>query len=252
MAGNNNSKDMPQRAKIAELLADLMPPLPSAENHPVIMAAAEPPRPEDSHPIYDTRALALEDLEFETTANSAPAVHAPLPLPVPPALPKPTGAPVMPKPLLPPTKKLDAEVTLTPVAPRLDPRTAEEMRLPPSKHLPDLANASADLFLQHYNWRNAVQVAPARPAAPTIPAPIAKPAPAKLDLIPLGNLTTAGFFALMNWRNDPEQVRHPVRDPLAGIDADAITLLKSLPFFGYGPPEGTWTVAAVMSQVAWQ
>jgi hypothetical protein len=48
-------------------------------------------------------------------------------------------------------------------------------------------------------------------------------------------------------------VRRPVRDPLAGIEPETITLAKNVPFFGYGsPPDAPWSVSALMSQFAWE
>jgi hypothetical protein len=66
-------------------------------------------------------------------------------------------------------------------------------------------------------------------------------------------VTIAGYFALVNWRNQPDLVRHPVRDPLAGIEKETLILAKNVPFFGYGSAnDAPWSVSAIMSQCAWE
>jgi hypothetical protein len=74
---------------------------------------------------------------------------------------------------------------------------------------------------------------PAKPAevrttpspSPPAPAPVAK----KSGVVPVGALTVSDFFALVNWKNRPEDAK-----PLPAVVPDQ-------------PPGHEWTVEAVMS-----
>ena len=256
MAGNNsNGKDIPERAKIAALLADLMQPLPPAESQPTPAPPVTARALEDSHPIFDSPGLALDELDFDSLPAIPQAPVAPLALPAPPALPpRQTNSEIKPAAVATLGAEKIAE-SITPLVPvHLTPATEASpvqtaAKIPP---LPQLATEPANSFLQKANWRNAPEEKPAPTVAPPSRSAVQRKKP-KPDLIPLGNVTTAGYFTLINWRNQPELVRHPVRDPFAGIEPETITLAKNVPFFSYGSPSGSpWSVSALMSQFAWE
>ena len=256
MAGNNsNGKDIPERAKIAQLLAELMPPLPPAESQPAAAPPVTAHALEESHPIFDSPGLALEDLDLDSLPAIPQDPVAPLALPTPPVLPTRQMRSDSKLAAVPATKAEKVAEPITPVVPihltLASEATAAHAaaRIPP---LPQLATETAHSFLQKANWRNM----PEEKSAPVVAAP-ARPAAqcmtAEADLIPLGNVTIAGYFTLVNWRNQPEMVRHPIRDPLAGIEKQTITLAKCIPFFGYGSTNGTsWSLCDVMAQFAWE
>src|SRR5579864_4915323 len=317
MAGSNmNGREIPERAKIAELLAELMPPLPPDENQPLAAGfVPQSPGLEASHPIFDSPGLALEDVDLDALPAAAQVPIAPLPLPVPPAMP---ARPSDPETKLPPTVSFSraelqritasqskAELKLPPVSsskaelqlPAISPSKAE-LQLPaisPAKEEPPVASPTkvempkvpitpvvpvhfalaadeaemqavekpapppelalepASSFLQKYNWRNTREEKKPAPIPVALSKPVTQPNVPTADLIPMGNVTTAGYFTLMNWRNRPDQVRHPIRDPLAGLEKETITLAKGVPLFGYGPTGGAaWTVATVMALAAWE
>jgi hypothetical protein len=256
MAGNNsNGKDIPERAKIAQLLAELMPPLPTAKMQPATATPITARAPEESHPIFDSPGLALDDLDFDSLPAIPPAPVVPPIAPLPPAQPLRQSTPEI-KPAIVLTSRTEAVAEpITPLVPVHVTLAAEAGAAPPATNVPpppQLATEPANSFLAKANWRNAPEERPTPVvAAPSRPAAQRK-APGA-DLIPLGNVTMAGYFTLMNWRNQPEMVRHPIRDPLAGIEKETITLAKSIPFFGYGSTTGSpWSVAEVMLQFAWE
>jgi hypothetical protein len=69
-------------------------------------------------------------------------------------------------------------------------------------------------------------------------------------LIPLAEITAADFFALINWRNQPDLVRHPVEEPV-GFDHETLTLSERVPFHGIGHAKES-TVAGVMAKCVWE
>jgi len=107
------------------------------------------------------------------------------------------------------------------------------------------------------------------PVTPPEPAPVsaklAEPLPAVAkspepahpaldpDLIPLGSLTVAGYFSLVNWKNDPRRVRHPSRADY-GLDAQSLAQASRNPFYVVGQarrPEDR-SVSEVMAEIAWE
>ena len=76
-------------------------------------------------------------------------------------------------------------------------------------------------------------LSPAKPAGVTTTPSPAPPAPAppakKSGVVPVGALTVSDFFALVNWKNRPEDAK-----PLPAVVPDR-------------PPGHEWTVEAVMS-----
>src|SRR5262249_22694013 len=78
-------------------------------------------------------------------------------------------------------------------------------------------------------------------------------APANVDLMPLGNLTTAFFFSLMNWPNERERVRHPRRSDF-GLDEASLRLAQTIPFYVTGQPRvpDRFSVAAIMAEFVWE
>jgi len=73
------------------------------------------------------------------------------------------------------------------------------------------------------------------------------------DRIPLGELTVAAYFALVNWQNRPDRGRHPRLSDF-GLDDASLALAKVIPFYVVGQPRvaDKTTVAAVLSEVAWE
>lgn len=73
------------------------------------------------------------------------------------------------------------------------------------------------------------------------------------DLISLGDLTTHGFFSMINWKNSPAAVRRPLRSEF-GLDPETLALAKSIPFFVAGRPRvvDRNSVAAFLSECTWE
>jgi hypothetical protein len=85
------------------------------------------------------------------------------------------------------------------------------------------------------------------------PAKATKPSRPADDLIPLGDLSVSGYFSLVNWRNDPEQARHPRRSDY-GLDEQTLALARKNPFYVIGQPRRpeSRNVAEVLSEIAWE
>lgn len=101
-------------------------------------------------------------------------------------------------------------------------------------------------------------VEPVKPAAPVAPAALAEPAesasaPLDPELIPLGSLTVAGYFSLVNWKNDPKRVRHPRRADY-GLDQQTLAQASRNPFYVVGQPRRPEerSVSEVMAEIAWE
>jgi hypothetical protein len=90
------------------------------------------------------------------------------------------------------------------------------------------------------------------PAKPKPEKP-AKPAIKDDDLIPLGDLSVSGYFSLINWRNEPEQAKHPRRSDY-GLDEQTLALARLNPFYLIGQPRRpeTRSVANVLSEISWE
>jgi hypothetical protein len=87
------------------------------------------------------------------------------------------------------------------------------------------------------------------------PAKIAGPksAPLDLDLIPLGSLTVAGYFSLVNWKNDPRRIRHPKRADY-GLDEQTLAQASRNPFYVVGQPRRPEdrSVSEVLAEIVWE
>jgi hypothetical protein len=88
-------------------------------------------------------------------------------------------------------------------------------------------------------------------AAPVNPPPLPIGPVAAAQRIPLGDLTVAGFFSLVNWRNEQAAVRHPPFAPR--YDARTSAELRKIPFILLDEPsvDDSWSVAAVLKSFAW-
>ncbi len=112
-----------------------------------------------------------------------------------------------------------------------------------------------------------VEPTPAPAAVKPMPVPVKvvepTPAPAKAvettsapldpELIPLGSLTVAGYFSLVNWKNDPKRVRHPRRADY-GLDQQTLAQASRNPFYVVGQPRRAEerSVSEVMAEIAWE
>jgi hypothetical protein len=88
---------------------------------------------------------------------------------------------------------------------------------------PPVGNLPLGQVLAQANWRNEP------PAVPSDGQPFEGPFPAPVGVLALGD-----FLSLVNWRNRPDEAQ-PL--PLLGEEPP--------------PPGHEWTVAAVLSQFAW-
>jgi hypothetical protein len=262
MAATNNPKEMPETFKIAQLLAELMPEDAQPDKPAVVMAKSHA---DEVLVDVNTPHMTMEDMGLRIREPAKSSVipasadvadvdmfsqHEDLPEEIfaPPAEPV--------KPLMPAVTPRERHIPgpVKPPAlaepPPLPPTLAEPPPLPPTPVTPPVVvpvQEPASSFLNRYNWRN--ESAPP-PAAKKQPAPTP---PAKTpELLPLGTLAASSYFALVNWRNQPDQVRHPVREQ-PGFDAESLIMCEGAPFHGMGSRDlKELTVSAVMAQCVWE
>jgi hypothetical protein len=253
---------VPETMKIAALLAELMPPG-AVGSKPATIRRAD--SMDDIGGIggnnLSTPSLEIEDLDdVEPVEPVAPA-----PVESKAVTPTPTKPHPSPRPAL--TPKIAAVVTpknwkpakSAPPAPKADPpapapervRVAAELPptpVPPPLPAPKAADPSEEPtgdFMGRYNWKNKPELK--APAAPELPAAATDP-----DLIPVGNLAAASYFALVNWRNDPQRARQPRRADF-GLDEQTRAVAKQNPFYVLGQPRRPEreTVAEVLAEIKW-
>ncbi len=220
--GQGRDLRLPETAKIAQLLAELMPP---GKDLPQVDLKSPAHSSDEAFPVGRGSVLALDEIEpdFSVPATRQPEPHhatpaAPLPEFVLPSLvfsPRP--------PIFVPEPTGPAEVYME--------SGPMPLSISPSVYVTDEATSRRD-------ERNEM--------------PINRSA-ANLDLMPLGNLTTAFFFSLMNWPNEPERVRHPRRSDF-GLDEASLRLAQTIPFYVTGQPRvpDRFSVAAIMAEFVWE
>jgi hypothetical protein len=73
------------------------------------------------------------------------------------------------------------------------------------------------------------------------------------ELIPLGGISVAGFFSLVNWNNSPDRVKLPKRADY-GLDEATLTHARKNPFYLIGQPRKpeSKTVAEILSEIEWE
>jgi hypothetical protein len=265
---DNTSNDMavPETMRIAALLAELMPSggLAGGKKADVTTVDVEEPAEMDESPA--------------TIAAAAPAPVNQTPPPLP-AVNVTPAAPIMQSPgsranlRLPPTAmpvrppskaefKLDAAppkpaFKQPPVDPPVEnkrPLSKSEFKLEamppkaPAKQ-PPLEPPPADSKRKSSFESPKAAPDPAKPK----PEKPAKPAIKDDDLIPLGDLSVSGYFSLVNWRNEPEQAKHPRRSDY-GLDEQTLALARLNPFYLIGQPRRpeTRSVANVLSEISWE
>jgi hypothetical protein len=97
---------------------------------------------------------------------------------------------------------------------------------------------------------------PAKPVV-SMPAPAntVEMTPTSLDpeLIPLGSLSVAGYFSIVNWKNDPRRVRHPRRADY-GLDQQTLAQASRNPFYVVGQPRRPEdrSVSEVLAEIVWE
>lgn len=249
------TQELPETAKIAELLAELMPT--AADAQPLFGRQTAPSPAVDEHrPLEIDYRKPLKRLKpstghatFAVAENVAPVTQgllipqSELPQPLPPAATTPV--------VLPPLPEMEAlvapepiESVVPPPLPEMEAIVATEPAVEPAEPIvpPPLPEVIA--HVQHAPPPLLPTVASLRPLqTDTKLAPI--------EYIPLGDLTVAGYFALVNWQNDPNAVRHP---PLAPrFDAQTAEELRKIPFIQLDtmPVDDAWSVAAVLRTFSW-
>lgn len=271
---------VPETMKIAALLAELMPPGTIAQPVPLATKRSEP-ADDQTAGAFSAPALQIEDLdEFETEAVSPSVVPIgtspvePHLASVPPLLP---AAPSGPSPLSPVAGSVDGktpeEADFAASTMEADP-TADEAptipRLPPTPIPPPIneslpaepAEIAAGRFLTGLNWAND----PSQPPIAATPLPLQSAdssvgstqerstdrRPHDVELVPLGDLSAAGFFSLVNWTNDPQGARHPRRADY-GLDEQTLSQARKNPFYVVGQPRKPErdSVAELMARISW-
>jgi hypothetical protein len=279
---------VPETMKIAALLAELMPP--GSAGQPALPLT--PPKDvadEVAAGTFSAPALQIEDLDdFEADAAPPDLVSVgvshdePVRASVPPLLPEvsePAAEASVPMKTseasneVPDTHGSTAPTTVPesfPTASELSvPVSAPSLELPPTPVPPPRSDSSAlepsavgvGQFLRHLNWSND----PAQPPLPT-ESPIAMSGPEARsttqtvpqskphdpELVPLGNLSLAGFFALVNWTNDPQRVKQPRRADY-GLDEQTLSEARKNPFYVIGKPRRPErdSVAEVLAEISW-
>jgi hypothetical protein len=226
---------LPETGRIAALLADLMPGV----------APATESESDDTEPINSSVAV---DIEPPVTEILPPEIFATAPAASTKRVPQDIDAAVV---ELQPTLKNDSGWDSGRCDPdkNLIPDTLLVTALPWGAHAETDFQvsevAASDVLTDRIEVANPSQSAPAVDA----PAPVS----VADDRIPLGELTTAAYFALVNWQNRPDRGRHPRLSDF-GLDDASLALAKVIPFYVVGQPRvaDKTTVAAVLSEVAWE
>ncbi len=211
---------VPETMKIAALLAELMPPgiEMGSGNEPISIPSGAEDSVHDGHAsVLDPPALQMEDLDHVEQEEVDETT----------------------------VTKLSAEL--------IDSKEIKQAREIPVEPTPALARTAEPV--------------PAPAAVKPMPVPVKAveptPAPAKAvettsapldpELIPLGSLTVAGYFSLVNWKNDPKRVRHPRRADY-GLDQQTLAQASRNPFYVVGQPRRAEerSVSEVMAEIAWE
>lgn len=248
------AEELPETVQIAQLLAELMPePVDSAKE-----------------PVGSTDfrvQLTRDQNELAPSFDDLPPIPSP---PPPPFLSKTIHAtfPQKKAPTQPAEPAAEANVVPAttpplPVAETIEAAPAElEVKLPPLSE-EKISNAAPKRQLAAETNSDFVleSVSPAEiPAArrtedrPIEPAAVLTAKSSLVSVegrIPLGDLTLAAFFSLVNWHNDPSAVRHP--PPVPRFDAKTTEELRKIPFIVLDaePTEDEWSVAAVLKSFRW-
>lgn len=236
MAANKTDRSprdlsVPETMKIAALLAELMPPG-NLSSHSGETTYPTPSDHDDEQPGPSVAppALEIEELDdAEPVAEPEPMQERPRPA-------SPRGLS---------KTKFPVEFPTPPPMGRFKP----DADLPPPLSMPSPSVAE---LLNSPDWKS--DPLP-EPLPADVPASLANSAGAAADpeLIQLGDLSTAGFFAMANWRNDPAAVRRPRRADY-GLDEQTLALARRNPFYVVGQPRRpeTRTVADVLAEFVWE
>jgi hypothetical protein len=217
----NGSHELPETMQIAQLLAELMPITddsalfaPPAVDAPKVEMPSPPESP---------------DLPAEVVPQTGPAVIALVESQPPPMPEKEVKLPELPK-------------ILTPV------ETPAEVRMPEPQHVEAPRDST---IIMPPPLPKPLPVPPPLPVAATPEVTALTPAISAAQRIPLGDLTVAGYFSLVNWTNDPLKVRHPPYEPR--YDARTIAELGKIPYVSLDAPaqDDEWSVTAVLKSFAW-
>lgn len=208
----HGAQELPETLQIAELLAELMPEAEQSRK----FAPAEP------QAEFATPSLAEEEL-------GPPVDDTPPPVKVLPQTGPATYAVVESKP---------------PVAETREEEERPDAATPPPVPAARRSGDSSSFTLAEFIIEQTT-------AAPATPPPLPAAPAAAAERIPLGDLTVAGYFSLVNWANDPAAVRHPPFAPR--YDARTSAELRKIPFILLDEPavDDSWSVAAVLKSFAW-
>jgi hypothetical protein len=245
----------PETTKIAALLAELMPSGTPATTAPTAALAAS--EPQAGVPVADVPPSPdlTEEPELNVRTNFVPP---------PPAARRATPErritatvtriPIAKAALVPSSvseEEISVVLSATAATPNPAPvEPAAEQNPPHSQGQKNLGDGPTGAFLGRYNWKN--EAAVGKPGA-KIDDPTSHGSASDIDWIPLGELTATAYFSLVNWRNEPDRPSRIRRRDL-GLDEDSLTQAKTVPFFVVGKPRvpDRTTVAAILSQVAWE
>jgi hypothetical protein len=242
-----------RRITASVVAANTQPPAPP-KVEPKIEKKVEPPPPPAPKPDLKTDKKAEPSVpRIEVRAQPPrpqpePKVEAPPPKPQP--EPKKAQAPApkaQPVQAQPPKSQPEPKVEAQTDKPAPQPSAFASPVTVPLTEIIKLQNRKTDAVA----GKPAATDAPkAKAAEPVVPLPTAVPAD---DLIPLGDLSVGGYFSLVNWRNDPEQTKHPRRSDY-GLDEQTLALARQNPFYVIGKPRRpeARNVASVLSEIAWE
>jgi hypothetical protein len=266
---------VPETMTIAALLAELMPPGTRAPEVEPVSLQPEPAEEIDESPIaiLGSPALQLDDLDDPETLAATIPTPPPIPVGGQPALPKlvarPTSEPVVPQaPPVPPRNPIRITAAIKPGSahglraaapplpepPPIPPLPRLETRPTPPAPPSDIPADAAPVveLLSQLNWGNESESPAVTASTPAELTPVSTPV-ADPELLQIGGLTTAAFFALVNWTNDPARARIPRRSDY-GLDEQTLALASQNPFYVIGQPRRPEerNVTDVLAEIAWE
>jgi len=249
------AEDLPETVQIAQLLAELMPE--AADSAKEIVGSTDfsvqppPPAKDDLAPSFDD----LPPLPPPPPPRFlSKTIHATFPPREVPAKPAEPAAEVHVAPATPPPLPVVETVDTAPAELEVKPPPLPEEKMTPAAPArKPVAETISDFVLESVSPAEipAARRTEERPIEPAAAMTGESSAVTAESRIPLGDLTVAGFFSLINWHNDPSAVRHP---PLAPrFDAKTTEELRKIPFIVLDAEttEDDWTVAAVLKSFAW-